>query len=186
MPRTAALLLPLACSFFCVGTAHAVEPSAALLVGYASSQLEEDAFPYLYEFGVGVRAGLTVPPGFYFGGTFLYHLGGHPWGQADYHANAWYTGPEAGFDIVAGRVTIRPYIGFGYWHGRQSGPELCSWVPCGGGVRNVGKVAIWPGVAVVVEAWPKGLVGLDARYLNVFDMASADTIGFFVTGGTRF
>jgi hypothetical protein len=167
------------------GTASALGPSAAVLAGYAPTDDIDDAIPYGYNFGLGARAGFTLPFNIYAGGTFVYHVGQH---RGETSSNVWYTGGEFGYDIEAGLVTIRPYVGLGYAHFRQeASSNYCGYAPtCGGFVHNMGRFALWPGVAVNAEFENQFFVGVDLRYVKVFELLDADAPGIFLAVGRRF
>jgi hypothetical protein len=159
--------------------ASAMGPSAALLLG--------EGFKDGYNFGAGVRAGFTLPLGIYVGGTFVYHLGkteGGPGG--DVKANLFYFGPEGGYEISAGPLTVRPYLGLGYANvmGSQPGYTIGS-VMLPAQSYSDGKAAVWPGVTAI---FPLGnyFVGGDARFVVVLDADDANAFSIFATGGMTF
>ena len=81
--------------------------SAGLLFGYG--------FKDGVGLGFGARGGFTLPSNLYVGGTFVYHLGkteSTPIGDLKY--NIYYFGAEGGYDLAAGPVVLRPYLGVGY------------------------------------------------------------------------
>src|SRR5689334_11768027 len=149
MPAPLVGSLFVACLLLSSRTASALDASGAILVGYSRTDEVFDAPTVGYGAGVGARGGLTLPFKVYLGGAFVYHLGLHP--SSSSSSNVWYLGAEAGYDIAAGPVTIRPYVGAGYANWRLEATELCNWMPCGGGVRNQGEFAWWPGGAVLVD-----------------------------------
>ena len=93
--RKLLLAVPFALLMLKTSTASAMGASAAVLVG--------NGFEDVYKLGVGARGGFTLPMGFYIGGTFVYHFGTTEGGAS---ANLFYFGPEAGYDINAGPVTV--------------------------------------------------------------------------------
>src|SRR5689334_13686333 len=170
---------------FCSRTATALDSSGAILVGYSRTDDVFDAPPVGYGVGVGARGGLTLPFHLYLGGAFVYHLGVHP--SSSSSSNVWYLGAEGAYDIVVGPVTIRPYVGAGYAHWRREAAELCDFVPCGGGVRNRGEFAWWPGGAVLVDVGSsKVFVGTDVRYVMIPGLFEGNSLGGFLTGGMHF
>src|SRR5258706_11784715 len=62
--------------------------------------------------GLGVRGGYTLPMNLYLGATFVYHLGkSQSTPVGDVSVNIFYLGVEGGYDISAGPVVVRPYLG---------------------------------------------------------------------------
>lgn len=135
-------------------------------------------------FGLGVRGGYTLPMNVYLGGTFVYHLGkSESTAFGDVKSNVYYFGAEGGYDIAAGPVVIRPYLGLGAATAKATIPGF-----------NLGGVAVpetsnsetrfglWPGATVL---YPIGsaFVGADARYLIVEDF---NAFSLFATGGVQF
>jgi hypothetical protein len=160
--------LPLALSTLCAQTASA-GPSAALLVG--------NGFKDGYNVGIGARGGVTLPMSVYVGGTLVYHLGkseSSPFG--DVSARVLYVGGEGGYDIEAGPLTVRPFLGLGF----------ANFTASAFGVSNsTGKLAFWPGA---VALFPIGnlFVGADARYVLVVDANDANAFSLFATLGMNF
>src|SRR3954467_2906350 len=119
--------------------ASAAGPSAALLLG--------EGFKDGYNFGIGARAGFTLPMNLYVGGTFVYHLGkseNTPIGESK--LNLFYVGPEGGYELSAGPLTVRPYLGIGYANVMATIPGYCTGSVCGPATsESVGKGAVWPG-----------------------------------------
>ncbi|HEY8075330.1 MAG TPA: hypothetical protein VIF62_14495 [Labilithrix sp.] len=104
-------------------------------------------------YGVGVRAGYTLPMHVYVGGYAAYHFGQEVLGEKVTYI---YPGVEAGYDIRLKPVTLRPFVGAGVIFANASGP-----------VSGAGNTpALWPGLALVGDI-PKSPVffGLDARLL---------------------
>jgi hypothetical protein len=70
-----------------------------------------------FGFGLGARAGYTLPQNVYVGGTFMYHLGSSygygGLGGVDVSTHVLYPAGEVGYDFHVGPVTIRPYAGVG-------------------------------------------------------------------------
>ena len=134
--------------------------------------------------GLGVRGGYTLPMNVYLGGTFVYHLGkSQDTGFGDAKVNVFYYGFEGGYDIAAGPVVVRPYLGLGAAtakatipggsFGGQTFPETSS---------SETRFGLWPGASVL---YPLGsaFVGADARYLIVEDF---NAFSLFATGGVQF
>ena len=177
MRKIATLTFVLLCTFY-AGTAAAISPSAALLVG--------NGFEDGYNFGFGARGGVTLPMSVYVGGTFVYHLGkteSTPVG--DITANIWYVGAEGGYDLGVGPLTIRPYLGLGYAHPRASAPDVCVGGQCVGASSSDGRFALWPGATALVGLG--GIfVGADLRYVVLVDVDDHNAFSAFATLGTSF
>src|SRR5262245_34083963 len=89
------------------GSASAAGASAGLLVG--------NGFKDGFNVGIGARGGFTLPMNVYVGGTFVYHLGkseSTPIGDISF--KTMYFGAEGGYDVSAGPLTVRPFLGLGY------------------------------------------------------------------------
>lgn len=149
--------------------AHALV-SAGLLVG--------EGFKDGYNFGIGARAGVTLPAvPVYVGGTFVYHLGkteSSPLG--DVNAKVLYVGVEGGYEIGIPLVSIRPYLGLGYASLTGSVGDIS---------ESNGKFAIWPGATGLVSLGTI-FVGLDVRYVVVTDADDANAASLFATAGLSF
>jgi len=135
-------------------------------------------------FGLGVRGGYTLPMNVYLGGTFVYHLGkSQSTAVGDVSSNIYYFGFEGGYDIAAGPVVVRPYLGLGAATAVASIPAFDF-----GGVTMPASSAtdtrfgLWPGASVL---YPLGsaFIGADARYLIVEDY---NAFSVFATGGVQF
>jgi hypothetical protein len=130
------------------------------------------------DLGLGVRFGYTLPMHVYVGGTFIYHFGSD-------NVNVYYPGIEGGYDIIAGPVVVRPYLGLGPVFEHFSGAS----VDLGGfGTATVPSTTntefgIWPGVNVLYPITNQFFVGGDARFLIVSDY---NTFSLFVNGGMHF
>jgi hypothetical protein len=163
---------------FYASSASALGASAGLLVG--------NGFEDGYNLGIGARGGVTLPFSLYVGGTFVYHLGKtESTAAGDITANAFYFGPEGGYDIDVGPLTIRPYLGLGYANLRVSAPDACIGSVCVGGSNTTGKLAFWPGATALVGLG--GLfAGVDARYIAVVDADNANAFALYLTGGLQF
>ncbi len=163
-------------SLFAAGAAHAQEESPT--AGHASvAGLLGYGFKDGLNLGLGVRGGYTLPMNVYIGGTFVYHLGKSE-GGAD--VNLFYVGPEGGYDIPAGPVVVRPYLGLGV-----ASAKVTSDLSAFGGGKisdSSSRFAVWPGATVL---YPLGnaFVGGDARFLIVSDF---NAFSLFATGGYQF
>lgn len=172
----------------CVGTLLAVIPAFAEdspTAGHGSvGALLGYGFKDGVDFGVGVRGGYTLPVNVYIGGTFVYHLGksvSTPLG--DVSTKLYYFGAEGGYDIPAGPVVIRPYLGLGAATAKVDVPGATVFgVTVPGASASDTKFAVWPGATLL---YPIGsaFVGADARFLVVSDF---NTFSLFATGGIQF
>jgi hypothetical protein len=160
---------------FHTNAARAAGPSAALLLG--------EGFKDGYNFGFGARGGFTLPMSIYIGGTFIYHLGKS---EGDAKLNVFYFGPEGGYELSAGPLTLRPYLGLGYATVAATIPGYCIGSVCPPPTSvSDGKAALWPGVTAI---FPVGnlFVGGDVRYVVVLDADDANAFSIFATGGMTF
>ena len=156
-------------------TASATGGSAALLLG--------NGFKDGYSVGIGARGGFTLPMSIYLGGTFVYHLGRS---EGDDKLNALYFGAEGGYELNAGPLTVRPYLGIGYANASVTRPGYCRGTVCPAPTSaNEGKGAFWPGATAI---FPIGnlFVGADARYVVVLDAEDSNAFSLFATGGLTF
>jgi hypothetical protein len=129
--------------------------------------------------GLGVRGGYTLPMNVYLGGTFVYHLGeSESAGGIEASANLYYLGFEGGYDIAAGPVVIRPYLGLG----AATASVKLDGGPFGNVSDSETRFGAWPGATLI---YPIGsaFVGGDARFLIVED---SNAFGLFATGGLQF
>ena len=131
--------------------------------------------------GLGVRGGYTLPMNLYLGGTFIYHLGKSettPFG--DFKINIYYFGGEVGYDIAAGPVVVRPYLGLGPATATATVPGFSAGFPSQSSSDT--KFGFWPGATGL---FPIGnaFVGADARFLVVSDF---NAFSLFATGGLQF
>ena len=171
-------LLTTSAFIFYAQTASALGASAGLLVG--------NGFKDGYNVGIGARAGFTLPMSLYLGGTIVYHLGKtESTGVGDVTANIWYLGAEGGYDLGAGPLTIRPYLGFGYAHLGVSAPDVCVLGACASGGHSDGKLAFWPGVTGLVGVGSL-FVGADLRYVLLVDVEDGNAFSAFATAGLSF
>ena len=147
--------------------------------------------PVGYGAGFGARAGVTLPFRLYVGGTFVYHVGAH-FGHEEISSSVWYVGGEGGYDIAAGPVTIRPYLGVGYARTHQTPPLWCPTGPCGPDVPlDHGLGALWPGAAAFVDVasfdtGSRVFVGADLRYVILLKRLDEGAMSAFLTGGIVF
>jgi hypothetical protein len=151
--------------------------SAAALLGWG--------FKDPAQFGIGLRGGYTFPVNVYVGGTFVYHLGKSQSipGGGDFSANMYYIGVEGGYDIAAGPVVVRPYLGLGPAFVHASVPSVSfGGITASGGSDTETRFGVWPGV---VGLYPidNFFVGLDMRVVIV---SEATAFSLFATGGMQF
>jgi hypothetical protein len=140
-------------------------PSVGILVGYGTNNLN---------FGLGVRGGYTLPmdtgPGhIYLGGTFSYFFGkSESDGEGDsIGVSFWNLGVEGGYEVPAGPVIVRPYIGLGVLHAGSSvsGPNSALASELGG--LSATNFAFTLGATGLYPITPNIGVGIDLRLLLV-------------------
>jgi hypothetical protein len=191
--RSVALAIAMASFFLAPSSrADALEVSAAALVGYGlnSSLICEngssngDGTCNPFGFGVGVRAGVTLPIPVYLGGTFVYHTGFSRDFSNGFSSsgNVAYPGVEAGYDFRLGPITLRPYLGVGYAlvsdDGTSPGNAL---VPPMSNDKTDNRLAVWPG-AVGLVSFGRVFVGVDLRYFFTNDAGSSAPCIFGTVG----
>ena len=144
--------------------------SVAGLVGYG--------FKDGMNLGLGVRGGYTLPMNLYLGGTFVYHLGKTEGPQS---LKSYYLGFEGGYDLAAGPVVIRPYLGLGA-HTVTGTMDAIPGITTEPISSSDTAFALWPGATVL---YPLGsaFLGADARYV-IRDQLN--TFSLFATGGVQF
>src|SRR5262249_8277382 len=103
-----------------------------------------------------------------------------------YDGNVFYLGPEVGYELSVGPVTIRPYAGVGYGAAKAKAEG-------GNGAlkieRSEGGLAVWPGVLATYPILESVFVGVDARYTVITGtdkITNANGFGAFLTGGAAF
>jgi hypothetical protein len=147
--------------------------SAAVLLGYGFDGAEH--------LGLGVRGGYTLPMHVYLGVTFVYHLGSSTAGVS---TSLPYPGLEGGYELEAGPLVVRPYVGFGPVLARVSLPTTqVDGVAEGGGTTVTTLFGVWAGGLAVVPFADRFFAGGDLRLVVV---SGYTTAGFFLTGGARF
>jgi hypothetical protein len=158
---------------------HPAPISIGVLIGYGISLEDGPANPW--GVGFGLRGGYNISD-FYVGVRFSYHLGETAeiptadvfgvGGTEEVTVNLWDLGAEAGYDIHAGTVIIRPELGIGFAGSSYgSSSELNPYLA--------------PGAALLVDLGGF-FVGLDARFQAVLSDPSTNAIGIFGTLGMRF
>lgn len=163
--------------------------SAAALVGYGLGAKDEKTGDInYYGPGFGVRAGVNVSK-FYFGGTFIYHLGGSKEaGGVKFKFGMQYYGVEAGYPIPMGGFNLTPYVGLGQIkaHGEAcvtiGGTETC------GSGESKSEIYLSPGLMATTTG--KIFFGGDVRYTRVMtgdgDKGKASAPAIFGTVGMNF
>ena len=146
--------------------------SVALMLAVGSNSLN---------FGLGARGGYTLPdawgPGhLYIGGLFSNHFvsGG----------NVFYLGPEAGYELAAGPVIVRPYLGLGFADEHFNGVTVTvdnTTITSPGASDS--EFAFWFGGTALYPVTSSIGVGADARILVV---NGYDAFIFTVTGQYHF
>lgn len=134
--------------------------SAGALVGISSTG---------FGFGLGARAGYTLPFHLYLGGDIEDFFGGS--------LQLFSVGPEVGYDLAlpAGGLPflLRPYVGFGLAHVSELG------------VSDAFLLSVYPGVEFLYDVVPHVFVGLDVR-VPFFTTGQATAIfSGFVTAGYK-
>ncbi len=118
----------------------------APMVGYGSNDLGV---------GFGARVGYTFATPVYLGGNFMYHAG------ESGIRNAYYPSAELGYDIGAGPVLFRPYVGGGALFRNTT-------------TRDTSTGLLYPGLTVhYLIARSPAFVGGDARVLVPFEGSAA-------------
>jgi len=152
--------------------ATAMPWSAGLLLGYGFNGAED--------LGFGLRGGYTLPMHVYLGATLVYHLGS----SNVVSTSLFYPGVEGGYELAAGPVVLRPFVGFGPVFVRASLPTTTiDGVSEGGGASVTTRFGVWAGGLVMVPFADRFFVGGDLRLVVV---SAYTTVGIFLTGGARF
>jgi hypothetical protein len=128
-------------------------------------------FNSIYDFGIGIRAGYTLPQHIYIGGEFGYFFGGT---EGFYSYATYNLGPEVGYDIglAAAPVLIRPYVGLGYDGVSISGigcNNFCA--------QSTGGFALWGGAMGTYNFTRNWSAGVDLRLIIPTFNAYADGPG---------
>ena len=135
-------------------------------------------------FGLGLRGGYTLPMNVYLGATLVYHLGkSDTIAGTDVGANMYLLGVEGGYDIMAGPVVVRPFLGLGpvFIHLNQAYPTGLGTAV--GNSDTFTKFGIWPGC---LWGYAKGVVGntplatLNDAYVEKADLPSLDALVQFI------
>jgi hypothetical protein len=127
--------------------------------GWSIEALLGFGFNSVYGFGLGVRAGYTLPQHIYIGGEFGYFFGG---GDAVYNYATYNLGPEIGYDIglAAAPILIRPYVGLGYDGVSVSG--IACQAAC---AKSPGGFALWGGAMSTYNFTRNWSAGVDLRLI---------------------
>ncbi|HEY3256822.1 MAG TPA: hypothetical protein VGJ91_22860 [Polyangiaceae bacterium] len=181
MIKNLAIALGAAAAVMLLGAASA-HAEAAPTAGHASvAGLVGYGFKDGVNFGLGLRGGYTLPMNVYLGGTFVYHFGkSESTPVGDISTKLFYYGVEGGYDIAAGPVVVRPYVGLGAATAKGTIPAI----PGFSAETSVSdtKFGFWPGATVLYPLGP-AFIGGDARFLIV-DQFNAFSV--FATGGYQF
>ena len=182
MKKMMALALGLASSLAATA-ALADDAPGASSGGLSAAVLAGDGFKDGLNLGFGARVGYNIDK-IYVGGTFVYHLGkSTDLGYGTAKSNVYYYGVEGGYDVPAGPVVIRPYLGIGMATAKVTIPGFSAYgISFPDQTASDSKVAFWPGATVL---YPLGgaFVGADLRYFNVSDFAG---LSAFLTAGMKF
>ncbi len=164
--------------------------SAALLVGVGIGNARPcgGGTCNAYGLGFGLRGGYEITHHLYVGGAFVYHLGfsrAIPVGPftSQQSASVLYFGPELGYNIDAGPIVIRPYLGIGL--GILSASVTSGFGANGTAADTSGSgahFALWPGVTGLYPINQTFFAGADLRFAIVGENA----LSLFATGGLRF
>lgn len=160
-------------------TAH-LGPSAAVLLGIATNNLNA---------GLGGRIGYALANRIYVGGTVAYHFGSSSQMSSDNLTlkggkTLVYFGPEAGYEIPAGPIIMRPYAGIGPAILTLSTSYCASGKACQDSSSTGTKFAAWAGGNVVLPL-RNFFGGADLRGL-VVTADNVSSIGVFGTVGMVF
>jgi hypothetical protein len=155
-------------------------PSAAVLLGIATNNLNT---------GVGARIGYTLPNKIYVGGTLVYHFGSSSQMSGETltlkgSKTLVYFGAEGGYDIVAGPLIVRPYVGIGPAVLTVNASFCSAGQPCQDSGGGAVKFAAWVGGNVVLPL-RAFFVGADLRGLIV-SADNASAVAAFGTAGMVF
>jgi hypothetical protein len=153
-------------------------PSAGVLLGFATNSLN---------LGVGARGGYTLTNNIYLGGTILYHFGTSDEATGagttiKNTAHLLYLGPEGGYDIPAGPVLVRPYVGIGPAIATGSSSICLQGGSCSDTSANSTNFALWVGGTVLYQIGTFS-VGGDLRALFV---SNANSVAVFATAAMNF
>lgn len=169
-------------------TANPISIAPLLGMGFNGTKMKENGVETkdevgAYGAGFGLRAGYTLPMRVYIGGTFVYHLGQKKDSEGiELKASTFYFGPEAGYDISAGPLVVRPYAGMGL-----ASVSVKASAPGFSLDASGTKFALWPGVTALFPI-EKFFVGVDGRYVLVTGTekeVNANAVSLFATGGMR-
>jgi hypothetical protein len=144
--------------------------SMALLAGHGF----KDAF----QTGFGARVGYTLESKIHVGASFLYHVGTQ---QGPVQSNAWYGGGEVGYELGAGPMIIRPYVGFGTVSvsAKVTLPAIGDF-PGTTATASENRFAFWPGAAFLFPFEDgSAFIGADAKFVVVENASALNTYGTF-------
>lgn len=141
-----------------------------------------------YGLGLGASGGYAIAGKVYLGLGIVRHFGSKgsftptpdtPATTAQYSIIYW--GADAGYEITAGPVIIRPYLGAGAAT-PQIDVETSTTSAHGSGDT---KLYLAPAVAVLVPLGKTYCIGADGRYVAVTGGGDASALGLFATVGVR-
>lgn len=127
--------------------------------GWSIAALLGFGFDSIYGFGLGARAGYTLPQHIYIGGEFGYFFGGS---TTIGSYSTFNLGPEIGYDIglASAPILIRPYVGLGYDEiGFSCGLRNCP------DIGGVGGFALWGGALGTWNFTQNWSAGVDLRII---------------------
>jgi hypothetical protein len=139
-----------------------ISVSASLRGLYGSYTGEGELNPY--GFGLGARAGVTLPASLYLGGSLDLFFGETIDGPGgDVSASIFQVMGNVGYDLSLGPLVLRPFLGAGL--ASVSG-EICAGSLCAS--DSEGKFALAPGAEAYVGLGLLSLTG-EVRYNKIFD-----------------
>lgn len=161
----------------------AASDAAARTNGLSAAGLVGNGFEDGVNLGVGARLGYELER-VYLGGTFVYHFGEERSASAfgftrTVSVNVYYFGGELGYDLSAGPLVARPYVGLGIGTARGCIDSACD---------TESRAYVAPGAAVLYPVADRIFVGADARYVVPLDDDGSDFDHFalFATVGGYF
>jgi len=148
--------------------------SIAFLAGHGGKEA--------FKAGLGGRIGYTLKNNLYVGASFIWHFGTQ---DGPVQANVSYGGGEVGYELDAGPIVVRPYVGGGIASMFASVyvPRIGNYE--GGRISaSDSRFALWPGASVLVPFdGGRGFIGIDGRFLIV---ESANAFNAYGTVGVAF
>jgi hypothetical protein len=134
-----------------------------------------------FGFGIGARAGYSLPFHLYLGGEIGYNFGSSG-------THVFSLAPEVGYDFalpISVPILIRPYLGIGFsvvsiGGGSQTNNGVTLTVPG----ATAGAFLFSPGVLGSYDIAPNVFVGVDLR-VPIYSAGSSASFAGFLTGGYR-